>query len=266
MSRFVNSRESTSIDETAFIVILNKELDAEAVKSLMGLRDELADDLVNFNVMRSATVNVNIDAAEMNNSVLSTEAGFECSVDSDELPGRKAWVLRVANNQIVVSTSDTKQSYADLWARASHYLASVFSKLNLSEYKIAEVVREAQHKYDFSGDLDDDYSLIEFFNQDSVYVPKHILEQKCHAWHSHNGWYEDMESDFPILVNLNMNAGMATEAGVYKLPHIIINISSRTRGLQERLSDDLPNDLVGFFERFEDIRVSALSDAVKSEQ
>lgn len=200
MSKTTPVREKNAIDQIAFVILFEKELDNKTLAKLMSLEDELSSDLPHFEVPN--TVQLFVDPQNMR-MPLSKPGGVICSKKSAVDPNRLEWSVNAEVNNIVVTCSEYT-NWKEIKKKALNFLFTTSKKFNLKDNPIIEIVYECVDKFIFDGSQNE-YRVDEVFNLHAAYLTPHVVNSNPYAWHVHQGWFSEHQ-DMVALHNLNLNS------------------------------------------------------------
>jgi|GEM_PF-2534040 len=194
-------RQNNAIDEMAFAVQFKLPLAGEQfLKSFIDLATEVSDVLPKYEITNSVTFQLN--AQQGSNQASHKPSGIVCYKMSQYVPNRQEWTLRVDNNRIVVACSEYS-SWNKVSGQAKKLLFKALSKIDIQVNPIVEVVLQCVDKFETS---DTDAIATDVFNENSVYLTKHVIENGGSSWHIHQGWFKNIDSiQAKLLNNLNIN-------------------------------------------------------------
>ena len=201
MSKTTPIRGRNAIDEIAFVILFEKELDDKTLLKLKALETELASDLPSFGV--SNVVQVVLDAQNLRMPVFKL-GGVVCFKKVDAESPRMEWFVRVEANSIVVACSEYT-SWDEVWNKAKGFLFAVLEKFTIEENPIVEIVLQCVDKFIFSEDISE-YRISEVFDFESDFLTQNLTTKNPDAWHLHQGWFENPANRTRVLHNLNLNA------------------------------------------------------------
>ncbi len=201
MSATTPIREKNAIDEIAFVILFEKELDNKTLTKLLDLKDELSSELPHFQVQNAVQIMVDPQNTRMHDP---KPAGVFCAKRSEQDAKRMEWSLRVEVNRIIVTCSEYT-NWQEVKTRALVFLAAALDKFDLNENLVVEIVLQCVDKFVYNG-APDQYRVSEVFNIESAdFLTLHIAQKNPDVWHIHQGWFSDHEH-MQVLNNLNLNS------------------------------------------------------------
>jgi len=201
MSKTTPIRGKNAIDEIAFVILFEKELDDKTLLKLAALEEELSADLPNFEAFN--VVQMVLDPKNLRTPV-SKPGGVVCSKKVDAESLRMEWSVRVEANNIIVACSEYT-NWEEVWTKAKGFLFAALDKFNIQENPIIEIVLQCVDKFTFDEDIRE-YQIGEVFHLESNYLTRNITTNSPNAWHIHQGWFEFSDNKTRALHNLNLNA------------------------------------------------------------
>lgn len=201
MSKTTPIRTSNAIDEIAFVILFEKELDDTTFSRLTELEAELCSDLPDYKVSNVVQMVFDPEAPRM---PVSKQGGVVCSKKVNTEQSRLEWSVRVEANNIIVTCSEYT-NWNEVWDKAKGFLLAAVNKFNLEENPVVEIVLQCVDKFIFDEDMSE-YKTGEVFNEESSYLTRKVTANNPDSWHIHQGWFEASEDNARILHNLNLNA------------------------------------------------------------
>ena len=192
-------REKNAIDEIAFVVLFEKDLNDEALSGLKELATGLSAELPILEATNLVQVQVNPNNLSQ---PMTRENGFICSKKSSINSERMEWSFRVDSNRLIVACSEYTR-WDDVSMKAKKILLSAVKKCDLAINPVVEVVCQCTDKFVLNESFGK-YTIDEVFNKDSGYLTQHVVSKELDAWHIHQGWYWKAGS-VNALNNLNIN-------------------------------------------------------------
>ena len=210
MSKTTPIRDENAIDEIAFVILFDKELDGNILAKLEDMRDELSADLPDFNVL--SAIQVPVDPQNISSPV-SKPSGILFSKKSEVDENRFEWSLRAERNRVVVACSEYTK-WKEIKEKALVLLSTASEKCSLETNPIVEIVYQCVDKFIFEGELEE-YQVGEVFNIDAAFLTQNVVENNRYAWHVHQGWFSEHE-DMVALNNLNLNSHMQDDPQLHE--------------------------------------------------
>lgn len=194
-------KSKNAIDEIAFIVLFEKELDDKTLFSLLELQNEFASTLPSFDIVKVVKMHVDHQNPQM---PVTKPGGILCSKPSEFQKDRVEWSVRVESNKILVACSEF-DSWERIWPIAKEYLFTTVRKFNLLKNPVKEVVFNCVDKFIYQGDPEG-YQVSDVFNLASRFLTKNVIDLNSPSWHIHQGWFLFPSSGtIQALHNLNIN-------------------------------------------------------------
>ncbi|MDC0003703.1 TIGR04255 family protein [Porticoccaceae bacterium] len=195
-------KAKNAIDEIAFVVVFERELDDKTLISLFALRDELGESLPDFEIVNQVKFVVDNQNPQM---PISKSGGVLLSKKNAADLSRFEWSLRVETNKITVGCSEFTD-WDIVWATAKQYLFAAMSKFDTNINPVVEVMLRVVDKFIDDADLKA-YQIGNIFDVESRYLSRNLVDLNTSSWHLHQGWfmYPD-NTDIRALHNLNINA------------------------------------------------------------
>lgn len=228
-------RNTNAIDQVAFVIKLQKDLDDATFNKLLGLKNELEGDFPAFDIINVMQMVLDDKAPRL---PVSKQGGVTLVKKSDVDEARAAWSIRVEGNNIVVTCSEFS-TWANVWAKAESYLITAVNKFDLSENPIVELVFQCIDKFIETGNLSE-CRVDNIFSKTSDYLTKNTFNLNPLAWHLHQGWFSShFNETIKALNNLNLSAhlsGQSNDVHETIINHIV-NIRKEDGALITSFSD-----------------------------
>lgn len=232
MSETTPIRKTNAIDEIAFVVQFEKDIDDKTLAQLMALKDELSSDLPYNEVIN---VFHTVFSAQGTGSSTSKPGGVVCAKKFEGEPSRFAWSVKIVSKNIVVTCSEYT-NWKEVKEKALGFLAIVLKKLDLEENPVAEIVFQCVDKFIYTG-TPEQYQMSNVFNVESAsFLTPHATQAPPggrpypYAWHINQGWFSSHE-DMQVLNNLSLNSQRKDDQSPHEttISHLVaIRKSDRT--------------------------------------
>ena len=159
MSNTAPVRGKNAIDEIAFVMSFDKDLDDNNLENLEDMRDDLSDDLPDFKIL--SVIQVPLDPQNISSPV-SKRSGILFSKKSEVDQNRFEWSLRAERKRVVVACSEYTK-WKEIKEKAVDLLSAASKKCSLEDNPIIEIVYQCVDKFIFEGELNE-YRVSEVFN------------------------------------------------------------------------------------------------------
>lgn len=202
MSNTTPIRGKNAIDQIAFVIVFKKPLVDRDLLELLGLRDDLSQELPDFK--KIDVVQMAMDPSNPRLPV-SKLGGMSYGKKSIKNESRFEWSLRIENNNIIVACSEYTK-WLDVWVKAKEYLNLALEKCDVSGNPVVELVFQCMDKF-INSEHPDNYTIEDVFDINSDYLTKHVALHSPKAWHINQGWFQELlDGQIQSLNNLNLNA------------------------------------------------------------
>ncbi|NYH13409.1 TIGR04255 family protein [Paraburkholderia bryophila] len=200
-----------AVQSVAFVLEWASPLDTAALKAVRQLAPRFQASFPVVQEQRQITVKVEATAGGRSpkHKAAATPAtelgGIQFIHNSGHAPGTFTRMIQVQRKNCLVALNEYSR-WDTVWPRVQGWLEALLP-IVLSGRALSAITLQYQDVFYWREDVSR-LDLREVFRAGSSYLPPNCLDQKS-AWHSHHGFIEDIDGEWPghLLNNVNVNVG-----------------------------------------------------------
>lgn len=179
-------RNNNAIEAMAFVVQLNRPIQADEAAKLFSLKGEIEKILPRFEMMQGHTMMVG------GPSLLQQSTPNGISAQSFKGDGTPMWMLRAFTNVVIVNCFEY-DTWANVWDRAKGLLTQSLRAIASASLNISGVGLQVVDRFVYDSDPTP-YALADVFQADSVYLPPNVARAGAH-WQVSQNWPLSLVAD-----------------------------------------------------------------------